>query len=159
MNDLFYDNRGYVGSLYRQDSHYQYAFNWVEDRISYSKKGVIRGFHGDSETYKLVYCLYGKLKLIIYDIYNNTVPIVECVLTPESQPVLIQPWTLNAHQCLSDECILFYKWSKYYNLETQFSVYYNDPTINPNWENITPIISERDKNAGTLQEFLKNGKS
>ena len=151
--NLFKDSRGYVGSIYRKDGINEYAFNWVEDRISYSNKNVIRGFHGDFETYKLTYCLYGKLRLIIYDLETQKKESI--ILTPESEPILICPNTLNAHHCLSDECILFYKWSKFYNLDSQFSVVYNDVEIAPNWSGENHVVSDRDKNSNTLKEFYE----
>ena len=44
---------------------------FVQDKISKSFQGVIRGFHGDNETWKLISCLYGKIKLITYNIDND----------------------------------------------------------------------------------------
>ena len=33
---------------------------FVHDKFSFSKKNVLRGFHGDKKTWKLISCVYGK---------------------------------------------------------------------------------------------------
>src|SRR5690606_41129318 len=57
-------------------------------------------------------------------------------------------------QCLSDNCVLFYKWTQSYDLGKQWTVNYNCPDINPNWPIHVTEVSERDENAPTLSEFL-----
>ena len=126
----------------------------VEDRFSRSTKGVIRGFHGDPLTWKLCMCVYGSLKLVAWDIKNSKR--YSFVIRDDSKTqVLIPPYYLNAHQCLTKECILHYKWSHPSSLENQWSVHYNDSTINPQWSLSDSIISERDKNAVSLETFLE----
>ena len=153
MPELFFDNRGYVGSVFRQDNKYQYAYNFVEDRCSVSKYGTVRGFHGDSKTWKWATCLYGELYLIIYDLINHSKK--NCILSAKNgNSILIPPNTLNAHQCLSDNCLLFYKWDRYYALDKQWSVRYNDSSIAPDWPVEVTEVSERDQNSPLLEEFL-----
>ncbi len=147
MRDIFKDNRGYLSPIYRKNEWPNIEF--VEDRISVSRKGVVRGFHGDHKTYKLCTCLYGSLRLIVFDIWHQDK--IDIILSAENgESILIKPCTLNAHQCLSDECILHYKWSEYYDLDIQISAHFNDPIINPQWE-LPTIVSERDSNAPFYQ--------
>ena len=56
MKDLFYDNRGYVGTLFQIKNT---NFEFVEDRISKSKYGVIRGFHAEKYAHRELSCIYG----------------------------------------------------------------------------------------------------
>ena len=56
------------GSLYTIYDHNDFSIDFVQDKISKSNQGVIRGFHGDDKTWKLITCLYGRLKLITYDV-------------------------------------------------------------------------------------------
>lgn len=154
-NTKYFEDRG---SLYTIYDNRDFNINFVQDKISKSYQGVIRGFHGDDITWKLITCLYGRLKLITYDVDTDVKK--EYILDgddKESVSILVPPRVLNGHQCLSGHCIFHYKWSHYYTgPENQWSVYYNDSDINPQWDcNFAGIISDRDKNAGSLKELKK----
>ena len=42
------------------------------DKFSLSKKNVLRGLHGDSKTWKLISCPYGKFLLVVVDCRKNS---------------------------------------------------------------------------------------
>jgi dTDP-4-dehydrorhamnose 3,5-epimerase len=154
-NDKKFENRGSIYTIYDQRD---LRINFVQDKISKSFQGVIRGFHGDNTTWKFITCLYGKIKLITYnidaDIKNTYILDGD---DKDSISVLISPRTLNAHQCLSSECIFYYKWSEFYTSPSdQWSVNYNDSDISPDWStDFCDIISDRDKNSGSLKVLKK----
>jgi len=152
MKDLFYDNRGYVGTLFQIKNT---NFEFVEDRISKSKYGVIRGFHAEKYAHRELSCIYGKFLLITYDITTRKKQ--ELILHEnDSNIITISPYKLVAHQCLSDECIMYYKWDQYYTgPNNQISIIWNDKYINPQWENIDPILSDRDINSISLKEYYE----
>ena len=146
------------GSIYTIYSQKDFPIDFVQDKISRSYRGVIRGFHGDNKTWKLITCLYGKVKLITYDI--EKLEKKEYILNGEAkeqQLILVPPKILNAHQCLTEECIFHYKWSHYYTSpHDQWSVHFEDPIINALWDkNIPLIISKRDSESGTLLDLKK----
>lgn len=149
QKDLYFDNRGYVGRL-----HYNTG-QWLEHRVSRSTLGVIRGFHGDAYTSKLMFCLDGIIDLVIYDPKTGE---KEKITMSEYDTfgVLVPPKVLNGHQCTSHQCLLYYAWShKYTPADKQWSIYYNDETINPEWMPLLAtdnLISERDKNAPRLKD-------
>ena len=153
--DKYFEARGNQFTIYRK---HDFPMNFVQDKVSKSYQGVIRGFHGDTKTWKLITCLQGKIKLITYnvdkDIKNSVILDSD---DPEQNLILVPPRTLNAHQCLSSTCVFFYKWSEYYTSpEDQWSVSYDDPDINPDWEpHIGYIISKRDRESKSLQDLKK----
>lgn len=126
----FPDKRGYITPLYRDGD---YDVNFVEDRVTLSTNNVIRGFHGDDRTVKLMTCIYGELRLIVWDIHRHEKIFDEIMSADNCKSVLVYPNTLNAHQCLTNECLLHYKLSSPYDLSSQFSVHYNDTLIDPKW--------------------------
>lgn len=135
------------------------SINFVLDKVSVSKKGVIRGFHGDDYTYKLISCLYGTIKLVVFDISTETKQ--EFILSDEDDEftsVLVPPRHLNAHQCLTDKCVFHYKWDQPYDLYNQYGVSYKDEFINPQWYPIPEIISERDSKAKSYETFRNSSK-
>lgn len=159
VKDKFFENRGSLYTIY--DSR-DFDINFVQDKISKSFQGVIRGFHGDNTTWKLITCIHGKIKLVTYSI--DEMKKEEYILDGddiESKSILVPPRTLNAHQCLSSFCIFHYKWSEYYTSpENQWSIKYDDEDIKPDWNyNLNIIVSERDKNSHSLKEFICKNKN
>lgn len=160
IKNKFFEDRGSIYTIF--DSR-DFDVHFVQDKISKSYQGVIRGFHGDNETWKLITCLHGNLKLITYNI--DTDEKIEYNLDGESKDsisILVPPRVLNAHQCLSPLCIFHYKWSHFYTgPENQWSVNYNDTTINPEWNlsliryDFESAISERDQKAASLLDLQK----
>ncbi|MHC4690208.1 MAG: dTDP-4-dehydrorhamnose 3,5-epimerase family protein [Planctomycetota bacterium] len=146
-----FENRGSAYTIYERR---EFDIDFVQDKISKSYQGVIRGFHGDNQTWKLITCLYGRIKFVTYDIDNDR---KETYIldgdSKESVSILVPPRVLNAHQCLSSHCIFHYKWSHYYSgPENQWSVFYNDADIDPQWScGIGHIVSDRDTNSGSLK--------
>src|SRR5262245_13498783 len=75
--DIHYDYRGeYVETFSRRT----YAFTdrdgqpieFVEDDISMSRQGVLRGLHGDSKTWKLIQCLHGEFYYVVADLRRGS---------------------------------------------------------------------------------------
>ena len=155
----YFENRGNIYTIYDKRL-LPPDCNFVQDKISKSFQGVIRGFHGDDKTWKLIVCLHGKVKLVTYNIDTNKKKVYLLDADdPINTSVLVPPRTLNAHQCLSSTCTFYYKWSEFYTgPENQWSVFYDDPEISPEWDLLRfhPIISERDKQSPSLRELKKN---
>ena len=98
--------------------------------------------------------MYGAIKLVLWDIKRKAKK--EMVLSDENKlQVLVPPYYLNAHECLSDECVLYYKWSENYSgPENQWTVNYKDKEINAFWHTEDPILSKRDREANPLQDLI-----
>ena len=151
-----FESRGSIYTIYNKE---KISIPFVQDKISKSFQGVIRGFHGDNKTWKLITCLYGKVKLVTYSVDSSKKNVY--ILDGDanySESILVPPRFLNAHQCLSGHCIFHYKWSEYYTSpDDQWSVYFDDSEIFPEWDDtFCPIISNRDANAQSLQELRNN---
>jgi len=146
--DTFKDYRGEIWTVY-SDEYTDLKF--VADKITISRFGVLRGFHGDPYTAKLITCLSGQFQLAIADTRKNskTYGNVETYLVSDNEPmvVIVPAGCVNAHLCLSDKCVFYYKWSEHYKgPEEQVTIAWDDPTLNVDWAITNPILSERDKN-------------
>lgn len=150
---FYSDERGELWSVWnKSEFNPQLIFN--HDKVAKSKKGVLRGFHGDNKSWKLITCLYGEIFLSVVDYRKNSKSFLETknfILNDKNKKtILVPPNFLNAHQVLSDEAVFFYKWSydgNYPDVDEQFSVNWNDPKINVDWPIKIPILSERDKHS------------
>jgi dTDP-4-dehydrorhamnose 3,5-epimerase len=160
-DEKYFEKRGNIYTIYDK-RQMPFDCSFVQDKISKSTQGVIRGFHGDNKTWKLISCLSGKVKLITYNIDTDEKNVY--ILDgddPVSRSILVPPRTLNAHQCLSSHCIFYYKWSEFYTKpEEQWSVFFDDPQIDPEWDQrFHQIVSNRDMNSPSLEELKNNVRS
>jgi dTDP-4-dehydrorhamnose 3,5-epimerase len=64
---FFEDHRGEYMELYNRELYKSKGIDidFVEDDISIATRGVIKGIHGDSITWKLISCLHGKFYLVV----------------------------------------------------------------------------------------------
>ena len=151
--DTFRDNRGEIWTLYSKE---YCDYDFVADKITISRFGVLRGFHGDPHTAKLISCLSGQFQLAIVDTRKNspTYGNTEEYLISDNEPsvIVVPAGCVNAHLCLSDKCVFYYKWSKEYNgPDSQVTISWNDPDIDIKLAIENPILSERDKNGNPLK--------
>lgn len=137
FNKGFYDN-GVLDNVF-----------WKIDSVSVSRKNVLRGVHGDDNTYKLISCLYGSIYLLVVDNRPWSPQYKEWTSFTLSQAnakqVLVPPGFGNGHLVMSDEAVFHYKWSEYYDRDAQFSIKWNDPEYDFWWPVSKPILSMRDR--------------
>ena len=146
--DTFQDFRGEIWTVYA-DEYVDDSF--IADKVTISKFGVLRGFHGDSHTAKLITCLSGQMQFAVVDLRknSNTYGNVENFIVSDNEPVVVYvpAGCVNAHLSLSDKCVFYYKWSEEYKgPENQVTISWDDPDIGINWVIKNPILSDRDKN-------------
>jgi len=152
--DTFTDFRGDIWTTY---TDCDFLPKFVQDKVSVSKKHVLRGLHGDSEIDKLIICMHGRIQLAVLDLRKNSPTYGNAEmfdLSDESGVAIFVPsGCVNGHLCLSDKCIFFYKWSKIYSgPQNQVTIKWNDPKLDLKWKIKKPILSTRDKKHAILSE-------
>jgi dTDP-4-dehydrorhamnose 3,5-epimerase len=147
---IFEDFRGSYVEIYNEKLYKEAGIDihFVQDDVSTSTRHVLRGIHGDSETWKLISCLYGKFYLVVVN-WDESSPQFgqweSFVLSDQNRlQVLVPPKFGNGHLVLSDLAIFHYKQSTYYNRAGQFTLLWNDPKLNIWWPVKNPILSRRD---------------
>ena len=68
--DVFTDFRGDLWTTWKKDE-FPYDVEFNHDKVSTSRKNVLRGIHGDFKSHKLITCLYGELLFVLVDISIN----------------------------------------------------------------------------------------
>lgn len=123
--------------------------SFVQDDISVSSKAVLRGIHGDQNTWKLISCLYGKFYLVVVNWNPSSSQFKKWeafTLSDENRlQVLIPPKFGNGHLVMSEQAIFHYKQSTYYDRSSQFTIPWNDPELGIWWPIQHPIVSVRDQ--------------
>lgn len=149
--DVFEDFRGQYVETYNEELYNKNGINvkFVQDDISVSSRHVLRGIHGDAETWKLVSCHYGKFYLIVINGDRDSEEFGKWqsfVLSDANRhQVLIPPKHGNGHLVLSDLAIFHYKQNTYYNPKGQFTFLWNDPKLKMWWPIDNPTLSQRDQ--------------
>jgi dTDP-4-dehydrorhamnose 3,5-epimerase len=161
--DVFADNRGYFFESYNKDKFLEnnLEVNFVQDNVSKSSKGTIRGLHfqtGKNAQGKLCHVLYGKVLDVLVDLRLNSPTFgkyYSVELSEENHLQLFVPVGFaHGFSVQSDEAIFKYKCTNFYCKESERTILYNDPRLNINWKNENPRLSPKDLN-GTLFEDSK----
>lgn len=144
------DKRGNFYETYNQ-AEYQAAglkAYFVQDDISVSIKGVLKGMHGDAGTYKLVQCVYGEVYAVILNCDEKSSDFGKWqsfILSAKNKYQLyIPPMYGNGYCVISDVAVYSYKQSTYYGDYRQFTYKWNDPRFGIQWPMENVIMSERD---------------
>ena len=154
--DIFYDFRGEYVETYNEKD-WDIGIKFVQDDISISNYKVLRGLHGDKNTWKLVQCLQGSFYLVLVDCRENSPTYANwfgyCLNDKNRQQILIPAGCANGHLCLSEKCIFHYKQSEYYQgADKQFTLRWNAlPDIF--WPIDNPILSQRDRNGLNMEQL------
>jgi dTDP-4-dehydrorhamnose 3,5-epimerase len=147
---FFEDQRGEYLELYNKALYKQKGIDidFVEEDISVTARGALKGVHGDTLTWKLISCLHGKFYLVVinYDEQSKEFGRWQSFVLSEvnKHQVLVPPKFGNGHLCVSEKSLFFYKQSAYYDPSRQFTIKWNDPRFKIRWPIKDPILSERD---------------
>lgn len=155
---VFHDDRGWFTESHNSDTFKKNGLdlNFVQDNLSFSKAGVIRGLHFQKDPYaqgKLVKVIQGEVLDVAVDIRPDSPTFghhYKVILSGSYQNLFYLPEGF-AHGFLAlKDSYLFYKCTKTYNKEADTGIAYDDPDIGIDWNHPNPIISEKDQN---LQSF------
>ncbi len=159
---IHYDYRGeYVETFsqrgYRFTDRQGQPIEFVEDDISMSRQNVLRGLHGDSQTWKLIQCLHGEFYYVVADLRRGSPTYrhwESYILNDRNRrQVLVPAGCANGHLVLSATCVFSYKQSQYYaGAGEQFTVRWDDPKLGIHWPIREPILSQRDSRAALLED-------
>ena len=128
--------------------------HFVQDNISKSSYGVIRGIHlqeGEHAQAKLVSCLEGRVWDVAVDLRKDSPTFGKWFgieLTAENKTQLYVPRGFgHGFSVLSETAVFAYKCDNFYNKESEAGVIYNDLQLNIDW--IIPaqdaVLSEKDQ--------------
>jgi dTDP-4-dehydrorhamnose 3,5-epimerase len=159
---VFEDGRGFFMEVYREDQFKELGIpsRFLQDNHSRSAKNVLRGLHfqWNPPQGKLVRVTYGRAFFAIVDIRKEsptTGKWISIELSAENKKfIYVPPGFANGFCSLSDFVEVQYKCTNIYNKECEGSILWNDPAIGIRWPIQNPIISKRDANGITLEQWF-----
>lgn len=158
---VFSDERGFFMELFKTGKHdtaFPEGTQFMQDNLSYSKKGTIRGLHYQCPPYaqgKLVHVLKGKVLDVAVDLRKDSPTYLqsETVLLDDQkkQSFYLPAGFAHGFAALEDSYFL-YKCTNVYDKESEAGIIYNDPTLNIDWKVEEPIVSEKDRALPNLND-------
>jgi dTDP-4-dehydrorhamnose 3,5-epimerase len=160
--DVYHDERGHFLELWSTErsayaERIEHAF--VQDNLSKSKRGVLRGLHFQNPTPqgKLVTVLSGEVWDVAVDIRQGSPTFGDWFgihLSGDAYRQLFVPEGFaHGFVVLSDTALFQYKCTAPYRPDAEQSIHWNDPEIGIEWPLDAPILSEKDAKAPRMEEL------
>jgi len=159
---IFSDTRGFFMETYKESEFRENGITekFVQDNISKSSRGVIRGLHFQVEPHaqgKLIQVIHGRVWDVAVDLRDDSPTYLKWIgLELDSitrEMFYIPPGFAHGFTALSNEVIFNYKCTNEYNKTAERGLRWDDPDIAINWPADSPIVSDRDRELPFLKEI------
>lgn len=161
--DVFGDSRGYFCETWNEQRYKECGLSgFVQDNISFSQRGVLRGLHfqNPNSQGKLVQVLQGEVFDVAVDIRVGSPTFgkhVSVVLSQENHRQFFVPQGFAHGFCVMSETALFaYKCSDYYSPKSEGGILWSDPDLNIDWPISNPSLSGKDVLYTKLRDIPQN---
>ena len=158
---IFGDSRGWFFESWNKERYTEIGITeeFVQDNISYSTRGVLRGLHYQKPYTqgKLVFVLQGEVWDVVVDLRKSSPTFGKWkafTLTGEKKEQLYVPRGFAHGFCVLSETALFqYKCTDRYSPQSERGIMWNDKTLNIPWPVDNPTISEKDTKHSSFEEL------
>ena len=165
--EIFRDGRGLFSETFRADQFRVLGLptEFVQDNHSRSVKGVVRGLHFQwaPPMGKLMRVSLGSAFLVAVDIRKGSPTLgkwVGVVASDENRRQVWAPAGFARGFCvLSDVAEIQYKCTGIYNNKAESGIMWDDPEIGIEWPLTDVKLSDKDRNAQTLAQWLASPES
>jgi len=162
---VFPDARGYFLETWQQKTLANLGFSekFVQDNMSFSKQGVLRGLHYQYPTWqgKLVLVLHGEIFDVAVDIRRDSPTFGKwygVTLDDRRHEQLYIPRGFAHGFCVtSDTARVMYKCTDYYAPSEEYTLLWNDPAIGIEWPVRNPILADKDAHGKPLKDAFIPG--
>jgi dTDP-4-dehydrorhamnose 3,5-epimerase len=160
--NVFFDNRGSFFESYNEQKIISYIgkYDFVQDNHSVSVKNVIRGLHFQippHEQGKLVRVVSGAALDVAVDIRKNSPSygqVYKVELNSSNNYMFwIPPGFAHGFSSLQNNTVFLYKCTALYNKNSECTIAFNDENLNIDWGVSNPIISQKDLEGISLENF------
>jgi dTDP-4-dehydrorhamnose 3,5-epimerase len=163
----FDDNRGFFYESFKEEDFKNQigrSLNIKQTNTSSSSKGSVRGIHYalvPPSQAKLVQCQRGSIKDYVIDIRIGSPTFgkfEEIELNENSATaIFIEEGLAHAFVALENQTVVTYYVTEKYNPEREKGINPFDKTLNVKWPDIELLLSEKDKQAISLEEAKSQG--
>jgi len=161
---VFSDSRGYFFESFQAERYKENGITkeFVQDNVSHSTKGVLRGLHYQLEhpQGKLVFVLTGAVLDVIVDIRRGSPTFGKSVSIELNETnrrqVYVPPGYAHGFCVISETVDFLYKCTDYYSPASERGIAWNDPDLGITWPVSDPILSEKDTRYPRLKDVLED---
>jgi len=160
---VFHDPRGFFLESYNAETWRRAGIEttFVQDNHSKSTRGTLRGLHFQlppAAQVKIVRVVRGAVWDVAVDIRVGSPTFGQWVgveLTADNFRQVYVPIGFAHGFCvLSDEAEILYKTSAVYSPAHERGIAWNEPQLAVDWPVTEPLLSDRDRHAGSLADYL-----
>lgn len=159
---IFSDERGYFSETYRKALFAEHGItkDFVQDNISKSVKGTLRGLHYQIEKpqAKLVMATHGRILDVAVDLRKDSPTFgryAMAELSEENKQMLYIPEGFaHGFYVLSEYAVFQYKCGDYYHPSGERGLIWNDPDVAIPWPDGERILSDKDQKLPLLKEMI-----
>ncbi len=161
--DLFRDPRGFFLEAYHQRKYREggIAEPFVQDNHSRSERGTIRGLHAQRlhPQGKLIRVLQGEIFDVVVDIRKGSPTFARWIKVELTAGNFLQcyvpPGFAHGFCVRSEFAEVEYKCTDFYDPSDEMRIIWNDPSIGVQWPTAEPLLSDKDRDARTLDELMQ----
>ena len=149
------DERGWLTEVFRDE--WRTGIHPVQWNMVYSHPGTLRGFHVHLAHYDYLIVPKGRLILGLKDLRSRSPTFQLSVmldLSAEHPETVTIPPGVGHGFFFPAESILFYSVSEYWNPDDELGCRWDDPGLGLAWPVTSPLLSERDRTAPSLDELM-----
>lgn len=160
---IFQDDRGYFFESFNGERFSELTglkINFVQDNESKSDKNVLRGLHFQippKAQDKLIRVVQGSILDVAVDLRKTSTTYgksIELELSASNKKQLFIPKGFaHGFLVLEKDTIINYKCTNYYSPEHEENFVWNDSELNIDWNEKSPILSEKDKIGKKFVDF------
>jgi dTDP-4-dehydrorhamnose 3,5-epimerase len=160
---IFGDPRGFFLEHFQAERYSAFGAGgpFVQDNLSRSSKGVLRGLHLQypNPQGKLVSVVRGRVLDVAVDVRRGSSTFGRHVAVELGDDNFRQLWVprgfAHGFSVLSETADFFYKCDALYSPADEVTIRWDDPDLNINWRTSAPVLSARDAAAPLLKDIQR----
>lgn len=159
--DVYRDARGSFTEVWSSQRYAAVGIDdaFVQDNISFSTKGVLRGLHfqNPSAQGKLILIIDGEVFDVVVDLRVGSSTFGkwhgEILSGSNGRQLFVPVGFAHGFVVTSESALFLYKCTEYYNKVTEKTILWNDPDLAIGWPIASPIVSDKDQRGRRLKDF------
>jgi len=159
--DVFTDDRGFFMETYHEKRYRDKGIDvtFVQDNLSYSIKGTLRGLHYQQPNAqaKLIQVIKGKIFDVALDIRADSPTygkwVGEILSDTNKKQFFIPTGFAHGYCVISNTALVNYKCSTFYSPGDEMGVLWSDSNLKITWPFQNPLVSEKDRKLPSMKNI------
>jgi dTDP-4-dehydrorhamnose 3,5-epimerase len=159
---VFRDRRGHFLEIFQARRYTEHGIpsNFVQDNISHSHQGVLRGLHYQLRfpQGKLIMPLTGEIWDVVVDIRRGSPTFGKWQsITLKADPcrqLYLPPGFAHGFVVVSEAATVLYQCTDFYHPEDEYGIIWNDADLAIPWPVVKPVLSDKDQECPQLRDLL-----